>query len=100
MRTITGGALTAGAILVGAFGLTPAALAGPDDHELVIDGQPITTYVQKEEGPLGEIYSGWRFRSQETQALEADDFENCAMAWSTATMAGFSKSSASSAWVS
>jgi sulfur-oxidizing protein SoxA len=57
-----------------------AAMAGPDDDELVIDGQPIVTSVAAPEGhPLDTLYSGWRFRSDETQALEADDFDNPAM---------------------
>lgn len=57
-----------------------AALADYDDDELVIDGVKIATKVPAPPGhPLPEIVSGWRFRSDETQALEADDFENPAM---------------------
>ncbi|MEO1468163.1 MAG: sulfur oxidation c-type cytochrome SoxA [Pseudomonadota bacterium] len=59
-----------------------AALAGPgpDDDALVIEGQALVTEVKTPEGhPLDTIYSGWRFRSDETQALETDDFENPAM---------------------
>ncbi|MEM6971557.1 MAG: sulfur oxidation c-type cytochrome SoxA [Pseudomonadota bacterium] len=53
---------------------------GPDDDELVIDGQVLVTEVKTADGhPLDTVYSGWRFRSDETQALEADDFENPAM---------------------
>ena len=59
-----------------------AALAGPgpDDDALVIEGEELVTEVETPEGhPLDIIYSGWRFRSDETQALETDDFENPAM---------------------
>ncbi len=59
-----------------------AALAGPgpDQDKLVIEGTEIVTEVKAPEGhPLDVIYSGWRFRSDETQALETDDFENPAM---------------------
>lgn len=31
--------------------------------------------------PLDEIYSGWYFRSPETQALQQDDFDNPAFLW-------------------
>lgn len=56
--------------------------AGPDENELVIDGETIVTEVPAQEGnPLDTLYSGWRFRSAETQALEADDFENPGMVW-------------------
>ncbi len=56
------------------------AMAEYDDDELVIDGKPIVTKLKAPEGhPLDEIVSGWRFRSDETQALEMDDFENPAM---------------------
>ena len=47
---------------------------------LVIEGQEMVTEVKAPEGhPLDTIYSGWRFRKDETQALETDDFENPAM---------------------
>ncbi|MEL7470976.1 MAG: sulfur oxidation c-type cytochrome SoxA [Pseudomonadota bacterium] len=53
---------------------------GPDDDKLVIEGVEIVTEVKAPAGhPLDTIYSGWRFRSDETQALETDDFENPAM---------------------
>ncbi len=31
--------------------------------------------------PLGELYSGWHFRTPETQALQQDDFENPGFLW-------------------
>lgn len=60
-------------------GLTLPALAGPgpDDDRLVIDGEEILTEVEAPEGhPLDTLYSGWRFRSDETQVLQTDDFDN------------------------
>jgi len=75
----------------------PAGIAGagPDD-ELVINGE--IHVVTKTEAPahldghLEQIRSGWTFRTNETQALEMDDFENPGMvfvegaieAWDTA----------------
>lgn len=61
-----------------------AVVAGPvaagEDSELVIDGTTIVTKVKAPEGsPFSELYSGWLFRTPETQALAADDFENPAM---------------------
>ena len=64
------------------IGMAGSALAGPgaDKDQLVIDGVKIITEVKPgKDHPLDVIYSGWRFRSDETQALEADDFENPAM---------------------
>jgi len=58
------------------------AAAGPDD-ELVINGEiPIVTRTEAAahlEGHLDEVRSGWTFRTDETQALEQDDFENPGM---------------------
>ncbi len=63
-----------------ALSFGPATAADYDDDELVIDGVVIPTKVKAPEGhPLDEIVSGWRFRSDETQALQIDDFENPAM---------------------
>ncbi|MEM7635913.1 MAG: sulfur oxidation c-type cytochrome SoxA [Pseudomonadota bacterium] len=54
-----------------------AAIAEPDNNTLVIDGQQLVTDVEAPKGsPLSRVYSGWRFRSPETQAFEMDDFEN------------------------
>ncbi len=72
-----------------------AALADADDDQLVINGE--IEIVTETEAPahmeyVDTIYSGWRFRSDETQAFQMDDFDNPAMlgaeagldAWSTA----------------
>jgi len=63
---------------IGAFALSSSTLfADADDSELVIDGVKMITKVKGAPGgPLDEIYSGWRFRSEETQQLQSDDFEN------------------------
>lgn len=62
------------------MGWTALAGPGPDDDTLVIDGVEIKTEAETPEGhPLDRIYSGWRFRADETQGLETDDFENPAM---------------------
>lgn len=68
------------AALVGSLAVVAFAGPGPDDDELVIDGVTIVTDVEEPpDHPLDHIYSGWRYRTNETQALEADDFENPAM---------------------
>ncbi len=82
-------------VTIGAFALSSSiALADADDNELEIDGVKMTTMVKgAEDGPIDEVYSGWRFRSVETQELETDDFDNPAFAavdqgkelWSTVT---------------
>lgn len=56
---------------------TFSAMAQPDDDELVIDGVTLVTEVKAPQGhPIDTLYSGWRFRTDETQALQKDDFEN------------------------
>ncbi|KNG92818.1 sulfur oxidation c-type cytochrome SoxA [Pseudaestuariivita atlantica] len=52
-----------------------------DSNSLSIEGEPMVTEVAAPAHMenVDTIYSGWRFRSQETQALETDDFENPAM---------------------
>ena len=53
------------------------AIAGPDESALSIEGVGIATDAVAPEGsPLQHLYSGWRFRASETQALQTDDFEN------------------------
>ncbi|MFT5508544.1 MAG: sulfur-oxidizing protein SoxA [Hyphomicrobiaceae bacterium] len=68
------------------FGLTALAMCGlsysavvaePNNNQLMIDGKKITTNVKAPKGsPFEKLYSGWRFRSAETQKLQSDDFEN------------------------
>ncbi len=73
--------LTAVAALLVAPGL---ASADPDDDKLVINGE--IEMITKAPAPahmadssIDQIISGWHFRSDETQALEMDDFDNPAM---------------------
>ena len=66
------------AVLAGAVALP--VLAGPDDNSLVVEGEKLVTEAAAPQGvDVDTIYSGWRFRSPETQALQMDDFENPAM---------------------
>ncbi|MEO0830496.1 MAG: sulfur oxidation c-type cytochrome SoxA, partial [Pseudomonadota bacterium] len=58
------------------------ALAGPDEDSLTINGE--IAIVTETAAPahvenLSTIYSGWRFRSNETQAVQMDDFDNPGM---------------------
>ncbi|MGR3759736.1 sulfur oxidation c-type cytochrome SoxA [Roseobacteraceae bacterium NS-SX3] len=83
------------AIAVG-LALPLAAHAGADDDTLVVNEE--IEMITKAAAPahvsdvLDEVMSGWHFRSDETQALQMDDFENPAMvfvdqaqeAWDTA----------------
>ena len=73
---------TAFSILAGTAFVAGLALAGPgpDEDELEIDGTKYVTAVEPGgDHPLDVVYSGWRFRSDDTQALQLDDFENPAM---------------------
>lgn len=68
------------AAAIAALATTPSIMAGPDKNQLTIEGQKIVTEANAPAGvDLDKIYSGWRFRSPETQALEMDDFENPGM---------------------
>lgn len=51
--------------------------AEPNDNVLIIEGETIATDVAApDDSELDRLYSGWRFRSSETQSLQMDDFEN------------------------
>ncbi len=67
---------------VSALVLSGAAFA-QDDSTLVINGElEMVTETEAPDhldGHLSTIYSGWRFRTPETQALEMDDFDNPGM---------------------
>ena len=72
--------------LIGAFAVSVAfggmAVAGPDDDNLVVNDelQLITETAAPEHMEyIDTIYSGWRFRTDETQALQLDDFDNPGM---------------------
>ncbi len=83
--------------LAAALLAAPLAFAGgPDDDKMVINGD--IDIVTKTAAPahisdvVDEVISGWHFRSDETQALQLDDFDNPGMifvdnaieAWNTA----------------
>ncbi|MDA7430232.1 sulfur oxidation c-type cytochrome SoxA [Primorskyibacter aestuariivivens] len=73
-------ALTAAAALLAVSGT--AFAGGPDDDTLVLNGE--IEMVTKTAAPehmenIDEIISGWHFRTDETQALQMDDFENQGM---------------------
>jgi sulfur-oxidizing protein SoxA len=60
-----------------------AMAGGADDDKLVINGDiEIVTKAAADahlDGAMDEVISGWHFRSDETQALEMDDFDNPGM---------------------
>ncbi len=77
MRTTA--TMLAGCALVA---LATGAVLADETAELVIEGQPMVTKVDPPEGhPLPVLMSGWLFRTNETQALETDNFENPAFAY-------------------
>lgn len=83
MNTLTLHKLMASAAICVAA-LSGAAMADPHpDAELIIEGElKLTARAQAPAhlgGALPEIYSGWLFRTDETRALQMDDFENPAM---------------------
>jgi sulfur-oxidizing protein SoxA len=61
-----------------AFALAAPLASAGEDAELVIDGEKFVTKIDNppEDHPLYEIISGWRFRTDETQAVQTDDFDN------------------------
>ena len=82
-------AMTAVAALM--LAVPGVASAGPDDDTLVINGEiemttkaPVPAHM--EDVAMDEIMSGWHFRSDETQALEMDDFDNPGMIFVDAGM--------------
>jgi len=57
-------------------------VADPDDDQLTVNGE--IEIITEAAAPahtenLSKVYSGWRFRSDETQAMQMDDFDNPAM---------------------
>ena len=56
-----------------------AQTGGPDDDNLIVNGEiTISTDAPAPEHMeyVRTIYSGWRFRADETQSLQMDDFDN------------------------
>ena len=69
-------------IVVAAGLVSLASLAvAQDNNALTVEGQSIVTEVAAPSHleNISTIYSGWRFRTPETQALQTDDFDNPAM---------------------
>lgn len=72
----------------------PAAMAD-EDAELTINDE--IEIVTKTAAPahlsdvMDEVMSGWRFRSDETQAMQADDFDNPSMVFVEAAMDEWAK---------
>ena len=64
-----------------ALAVTAGAAVAQDDNSLFIEGEEMVSKTSAPEHMEGvkTIYSGWHFRSVETQALETDDFDNPAM---------------------
>ena len=79
-KTLLGGlGVASGAVALTLLAVAPT-VAGPNDNQLVIDGQKIATDVKAPEGsPFDSLYSGWRFRDPATQVIQTDDFTNPAM---------------------
>ena len=79
MRTTK--ALTLGAAMLSL--IAAGGHAGPDDDNLIVNDEvemvTETAAPAHLEGVFKTIYSGWRFRTDETQALQLDDFDNPAM---------------------
>lgn len=74
--------MATGAVAIAAATLVAGLALGDENAELVVNGEiPITLRAEAPahvEG-LSEILSGWLFREDETQALQADDFDNPGM---------------------
>ncbi|WP_370252750.1 sulfur oxidation c-type cytochrome SoxA [Nioella sp.] len=70
---------TLAAMLAGTVMVAPAL--GDESAELIIDGQVFITRAPAPEHMeyVDEIISGWVFRSDETQAVQLDDFDNPGM---------------------
>ncbi len=70
------------AAIVAMAALTVPAMADPDEDQLVVNEDIVM--VTEAAAPahlenVDTIYSGWRFRSDETQAVQMDDFDNPGM---------------------
>jgi len=81
---------------LGALAISLASAVGADigdDEELIVNGEIEmiieTAAPEHLNGHLSTIYSGWVFRSDETQAIQADDFDNPGFIFVDQAMAEF-----------
>jgi sulfur-oxidizing protein SoxA len=75
------GGVAAAAVTISAAGIGLADIG--EDESLIINGE-IEITLETDPPPFledvfGTIYSGWKFRTDETQAMQADDFDNPGM---------------------
>ena len=75
--------LATAALAALSLSVSSLALWADEDADLVVNGE-IEMVVRTDapahlDGALSTIYSGWVFRSDETQAMQMDDFDNPAM---------------------
>ncbi len=89
-KTLLGGGAVA-AFAIAAAGVVSADIG--DDEHLVVNGE-IEMIIETEapehlQGNLRTIYSGWVFRSDETQAMQMDDFDNPGMIFVDQAMDAF-----------
>jgi sulfur-oxidizing protein SoxA len=63
---------------VACFGVVSSAAYADQGAKLSVDGEVLTTQTAAPTHTenLDEIYSGWKYRSTETQAMQLDDFDN------------------------
>ena len=87
--------------VVGTIAIPFASIAG-EDSQLSIDGQLMVTRVAAPAHMenVDEIFSGWVFRTDETQALQMDDFDNPAFVFIDKAIDTFNKvdGTAGKAW--
>ncbi|MCR9255732.1 MAG: sulfur oxidation c-type cytochrome SoxA [Alphaproteobacteria bacterium] len=63
--------------VMASIGMAASVGLADESATLTVEGQTIKTkHEAGDENPLGTVYSGWTFRSTETQVLQMDDFEN------------------------
>jgi sulfur-oxidizing protein SoxA len=81
---------------IGALAISIAGVVGADigdDEQLIVNGEIEmiieTAAPEHLQGSLGTIYSGWVFRSDETQEMQSDDFDNPAMIYVDQAMEDF-----------
>ncbi len=65
-------------IALGAALLAATSVSAQDDNTLMIEGETLVTTANAPAHMenVDTLYSGWHFRSPETQSLEMDDFDN------------------------